>query len=231
MNQWFDELKPGDSWARLWKDYILCSCGAIRRVVGICQNCRQTLSPSERIQVRAEDGREYEIPQAYMGGEGRYEDWVYLVMLEREWKRPVGEADRYLDIAERSRPAARSVIVLIFWSYFETRIERLLRTAMRNTPEAIVGDLLKRYSSIGSRLDRLYELLFSSSYWSDLDGLGFESVSHLMRRVHEARNSFSHGHPEAITDSLIDELVTALRHEHESWIAVFNHRAVRPLNH
>jgi hypothetical protein len=28
-----------------------------------------------------------------MGAEGRYEDWVYLQLLEREWNRPVTETE------------------------------------------------------------------------------------------------------------------------------------------
>ena len=35
------------------------------------------------------------VPSAFIGAEGRYEDWVYLGMIEREWKRPVQEEDRF----------------------------------------------------------------------------------------------------------------------------------------
>ena len=33
-----------------------------------------------------------------------------------------------------------------------------------------------------------------------------------------------HGHPEAIDDALVEELVAGLKDEHEGWIAVFNRR-------
>ena len=39
-----------------------------------------------------------------------------------------------------------------------------------------------------------------------------------------AWNRFAHGHPEAIDDSLVEDLVAGLDDEHEAWIAVFNRR-------
>jgi hypothetical protein len=65
-----------------------------------------------------------------MGAEGRYEDWVYLGMMEREWKRPVADDDRFSGFSRESAPSPRASIVLLFWSYFETRIERLLRAGL-----------------------------------------------------------------------------------------------------
>lgn len=141
-------------------------------------------------------------------------------------RRPITDADRFLDVAEGSRPAARAVIVLVFWSYFETKIERLWREGMHSIPTSIMEDILRRYSSIGSRLDRLYRLLFETTYWSDLEELGFQSGSRLLQRLQQARNGFAHGHPEAIDDVLVTDLVTGLKDEHEGWIAVFNRRAV-----
>lgn len=59
-------------------------------------------------------GREVEIAPAFAGAEGRYEDWVYLKVLEREWKRPLADADRFLDISEPHRPSPRAVIAIVF---------------------------------------------------------------------------------------------------------------------
>ena len=132
-----------------------------------------------------------------MGAEGRYEDWVYLMMLEREWLRPVTDADRFHSIPEQNRPSARAIVVLVFWAYFETRIERLIRETVGPLPESILEDLLRRYSSVGARLDRLYRVLFSTTYWTDLDDLGFSNVSALLERVQTCRNKFVHGHPES----------------------------------
>jgi hypothetical protein len=54
-------------------------------------------------------------------------------------------------------------------------------------------------------------------------------VSQLLTRVHHRRNEFAHGHPEAIDDVLVEELVAGLKTEHESWIAVFNKRIAKGL--
>jgi hypothetical protein len=150
-----------------------------------------------------------------MGAEARYEDWVYLAMLEREWKRPLVDADRFSEIPEPSRPAARAALVLIFWSYFETRIDRLFRDGMRDIGDGIREDLLRRYASVGARLDRLYKIVFAATYWSDLNQLGFERVATLLQLVQKNRNEFAHGQPAAINDGLINELVETLKDEHE----------------
>lgn len=226
---WFDTLPPSDSWTSLWKGYIRCEkCSGIRKIEGACPACNESLPNSEPVEVRLDDGRVLRVPQAFAGAEGRYEDWVYLTMLEREWKRPLTDADRFLDIGEGNRPASRAVIVIVFWSYFETRIERLFREGMRNLPQPVSDDLLRRYSSVGSRLDRLYEIVFSGTYWRDLTELGFDRIAILLQRLQRKRNEFAHGKPEAIDDAIVDELVTSLKDEHEAWIAVFNKRIATP---
>jgi hypothetical protein len=168
------------------------------------------------------------VSDVFMGAEERYEDWVYLRMLEREWKRPLVDADRYLEIPEPSRPAPRAALVVIFWSYFETRVDRLFREGLRDTRDGIRGDLLRRYASLGSRLDRLYKVVFAATYWSDLTELGFRQIGELLQRVQERRNAFAHGQPAAIDEGLINDVVEGLKEEHEGWIAVFNKRAARP---
>jgi hypothetical protein len=225
---WFDELQPGASWSRLWSGYILCAaCRGIRRTNEHCQGCHAPpLDTSRRERVRIGD-REVELAPVFMGAEGRYEDWVYLRMLENEWKRPIGDADRFLDIAEQHRPSPRAVIVIVFWTYFETRIERLLREAMRDLPIAVTNELLGRHASIGARLDRLYKILFQTTYMHDLAELGFDDVATMLRDLQERRNQFTHGDPAAIDEGLVSSVVSALRDEHESWIAVFNRRVAR----
>ena len=223
-SMWFDSLENGRSWASLWSGYIRCGCGGIRTVEGKCPACGEPMPILEWTSVQMPDGTEYKVPPALVGGEGRYEDWVYLQMLEREWLRPITDADHFLSIAEGSRPSPRAIVVLVFWAYFATRIKRLIRETTMSLPKTVTKDLLQRYSSIGARLDRLYRVLFSTTYWTDLDDLGYSNVSQILKRVQECRNIFAHGHPEAIDDSLVEELVAGLRDEHESWIAVFNRR-------
>ena len=169
-------------------------------------------------------GNEHRIPPALPGAEGRYEDWIYLRMLEREWLRPLSDSDRYDSIPAKHRPSPKAIVVVMFWSYFETRIERLFRETAKVVPDKVMEHLLNRHSSVGARLDRLYKVVYSTTYWADLNDLGYAKVAGLLRQVQQCRNSFTHGQPEAINDSLVRELVTRLQDEHEGWIAVFNRR-------
>ena len=144
-------------------------------------------------------------------------------MLEREWLRPV-EAELYDSIPENHRPSARAVVVLVFWSYFETRIERLFQETAEAVSKEVMDHLLDRYPSVGTRMDKLYKVVFSTTYWADLNHLGYGKVAALLGRVQNCRNRFTHGHPEAIDDALVEELVAGLKDEHDGWIAVFNRR-------
>ena len=169
------------------------------------------------------EGNDLQVPRVVPGAEGQYEDWVYLRMLEWEWLKPV-EADFYESIPERSRPSARAIVVLVFWSYFETRIERLYRETALGVPKPVMAHLLERHPTAGRRMKDLYRLVFSTTYLAELNQLGYGSVAELLRRVQKARNSFTHGHPEAINDALVEDLVAGLEEEHEAWVAVFNRR-------
>ena len=223
---WFDNLKPDASWASLWKDYISCGeCSGIRTANSVCPACQAPAYPIDPYPMKMPDGTELMISPAFAGAEGRYEDYVYLKMLETEWNRPLTEGDHFLGVVASKRPAPRSVIAVVFWSYFETRIERLLRQSMWSIPVPVADDLLRRYASIGARIDRLYQILFSTTYWADLEALSFKAVASLLQRIQQRRNEFAHGQPEAIDSKLIDDLVASLKDEHESWIAVFNRRA------
>lgn len=172
----------------------------------------------------SEDSRFVTVAPVAMGAEGRYEDWLYLGMLEREWKRPVTESDRLPESGAGGHPSARAAIVVLFWSYFETRIERLLRAAIRTVPPRLMEDAFQRYSSIGSRLDRFYRVLFKTTYWADLADLGYEDIRRHLSLVKDRRNAFAHGDPRAIDDALVAAVVGNLRREHEAWIAVYNRR-------
>lgn len=223
---WFDDLGPGKTWASLWSGYTLCgSCSGIRTVHDPCAGCgspRIALEgPSFRVEII--DGREIRVPAAiFAGAEGRYEDWVYLQVMEREWKRPVTEDER---VSVPGHPSPRAAIVLLFWTYFETRIGRLLRQSIHGVPSALIDDTMKRYSRIGARLHHLYRVLFGTTYFDDLTQLGFSDVASFLREVHTKRNHFAHGTPSAITDDLVSAVVERLKREHEAWIAVFNKRA------
>lgn len=145
-------------------------------------------------------------------------------MLEREWNRPILDTEKSFLNSYQSSPSPRAIIVLIFWTYFETRIERIYRETLKSLPKSVVEDLLERYSSIGCRLDKLYKITYECSYWSDLHDIGFGKISNMLNRIQTQRNKFVHGHPEAIDDELVEELVQNLKLEHESYILVFNKR-------
>jgi hypothetical protein len=54
------------------------------------------------------NGEEMVVHPAFAGAEGRYEDWIYLEMLQREWERPVAEFERFSHFAAAERPSARA---------------------------------------------------------------------------------------------------------------------------
>ena len=141
---WFESLPNDRSWVSLWSGYVRCACGGIRTTKGQCPSCGERLNLEWTV-IQDSDGTEHRVPPVFNGGEGRYEDWVYLKMLEREWLRPITDADRFLSISEGCRPSPRAIVILVFWTYFETRIERFFRETMTALPQAVTGDLLRRY--------------------------------------------------------------------------------------
>ena len=223
---WYENLADGKSWSTLWSDYILCGhCKGIRASTGPCAACGAPPYSAEPQRFRGDAGREHWIQPAFMGAEGRYEDWVYLGMIEREWKRPVSHEDYYPGFQAGLSPSPRASVVILFWSYFETRIERLLRAGLSEVPPRVLEDMFRRYSGIGARLNDLYRIAFDSTYKKDLEDIGHADVWNHLRTVQERRNRFAHGQPQAIDDALVRAVVDHLKVEHESWIAVFNKRA------
>ena len=225
---WADDLLPGNSWTSLWFGYIRCGdCGGIRTLDDPCPACEADL-PKEGPTFVDEDGQEFSTPPVFMGAESRYEDYVYLQLMEREWGRMTRDSLPQHRLPHSEQVSTGAALVLLFWTYFETRLEHLLRSGLRHVPPSFLEDALNRYSSVGARLDRFYKIAFDSTYHSDLVSLGHSDVSAHLVRVHEQRNAFVHGSPQSIDDSLAVSVVEMLKREHEAWIAVFNHRVSRP---
>lgn len=228
---WFDNLTEEQYWTSIWNGYIICgNCNAIRKVEGKCPVCNIKIPNQQFIKIKSPNGNEYEIPaNTFMGAEGRYEDYVYLNMLEYEWKRPESKYDHFTFLSYDKRPASKAIIALVFWTYFETRIERLLVSAMKDLPDSIRQNLLKRYQSISVRTRELYKIIFgkTNSYYQDLNELGFQHIADLLQEIQNKRNEFMHGNPEVIDDKLIEDIVRYLKEEHESWIKVFNMRVAQ----
>ena len=88
---WYESMPDDWSWAFLWSGYVhRCMCGGIRTIdlEAQCSACGKAwveVEPAPLV-TRDTDGHELRVKPDLAGAEGRYEDWVYLSMLEREWR-------------------------------------------------------------------------------------------------------------------------------------------------
>jgi len=139
-----------------------------------------------------------------------------------EWQRPIGHSDTLSGLPEERRPSPRLVVVVLFWTFYERLMERFFVDAMKSLPSRVSADLLKRYGGIGARLDRLFPLLFETSFGAELARLGFPKIKAHLDEVQAARNSLIHGNPEAITDALVRATVEKLPAVQRSWIELYN---------
>ena len=225
---WIDDLPPDSSWTSLCSGYIRCgNCSGIRTFDDPCPACGTHL-PKGAHTLLVDNGQEISIPSSYMGAETRYEDYVYLQLMEREWERMTRDSVSQDRLPHTQQVSTGASLVLLFWTYFETRLEHLLRDGLRHVPSSFLEDALNRYSSVGARLKRFYRIAFDSTYHSDLVSLGHPDVSAHLARIQRQRNSFVHGSPQSIDDSLAISVVQMLKREHEAWIAVYNHRVSKP---
>ena len=219
---WFENLPPGKSWTSLWSGYIRCpKCKGIRSFNTNCPACDAPIMRPQPETITLANGQEMTFLPAFAGAEGRYEDYVFLALMEREWNRPLASTEQS---SFTSRMSERAGIVLLFWTYFETRMIRLVTCGASSLPQSVQEDLFRRYDSVTAHMKSLYTILFGVTYQQDLIAVGAESVSGHLDRVKDARNRFVHGDPSAITDGLVEAVVHKLKDEHEAWIAVFNRR-------
>jgi len=214
-------------WWSAWRDRITCgSCGAVMDLKSTCPVCAtdyRNLAPTEHVV----NGRVITLPPVFNG----VPDWSSYVMLQlmyRDWLRPLGEDPNSPSaLPETNRPSSRVVVVLIFWTYFETLMNWFYESATNELPKSVAADLLGRYSSIGARLDRLHRILFGTTYGDDLDQLGHTSVRQHLETVQRQRNAFAHGRPESIGDALVQNTVSSIPSFHEAWIQSFNLRCAK----
>lgn len=219
---WTENIPLDKNWTYLWHDKVLCSCGAIKNVSSQCPVCNSRNDSGATV-IRGKDHlKESVIMYTYQGAEGRYEDYVYLRMIEHEWKRSVPSNE--IDSTFLDGVSEKASIVLIFWSYFETRIERLLRLGLKGNKQNIIEDVLDKYSSISSRLEKLYKVVFNSTYAADLKSIGKGDIWEHICKIRNSRNEFIHGNPKAINDELVYSIIEKLKEEHDSWINVYNKR-------
>lgn len=164
----------------------------------------------------------FEVPQTFPGAEGRVEDYQLLTLMEREWGRPVSE--RTTKSWLTGGMSDRATLVLLYWTHFESRMNRLVNLGLGRLPPGVKADLSTRYDSVSSHMKLLYRILFGVHYLDDLIAVGAEPVVGHLARVQDVRNRFVHGDPEAISDRLVEAVVKNMKLEHDAWIAVFNRR-------
>lgn len=169
------------------------------------------------------NGRTIEVPPVFQGALG-WSPYVMLRLMHREWLRPPGVLE---GLPKNDTPSARVLIVLTFWTYFETLMTWFYETATSDLPSAVRADLLARYGFIGSRIGRLHRILFGATYGEDLESLSFAPVRQHLEKVQRQRNSFVHGKPEAIDDGLVDEVVKMMPDFQNAWIQSFNKRCTK----
>jgi hypothetical protein len=219
------EPKDFDWWWGCWKDLFRCgNCWAYVGSSSLCPVCAHDYRNPEPREITI-DGKLRTIPQAFAGALS-WSHYVMLQLMHREWLRPLPE-ETNPSLPADHKPSSRVLIVLLFWTFFETMMTGFYETATGGLPKSVGADLLKRYNSIGSRLDRLHIVLFGTTYAKDLDQLGFTAVRKHLENVQDKRNAFMHGNPEAISDSLVAETVRMIPAFQEAWTQSFNLRCAK----
>lgn len=220
---WIDELKNGDSWMGIWKAKIHCpNCWAIFDG-SICPVCNKELKFEDKIFFDDKDN-EHRISPCFAGAIN-WSNYVILNLMQQEWERPL-LPDENLKVHNKKISQHLSIVIL-FWSLFENLTDQLFKDGLKHLPTNILNDLLKRYSSVGSRLDRLYKIAFSTSFKDDLNKVGFGHIYDHLCLVQNKRNSFIHGNPEEIDDRLIMDTITYLQDTQQAWILLYNLRCTK----
>lgn len=191
-------------------------CNALFDLPAPCPVCGHVYDL--RPQTVTDGDRSFEMPPAFEGAL-HWSAHVLLRQMQLEVERPLGPASQFT-----GGPSQRLVVVILFWSLFESLMDRFYRVALADLPGSLSEELLTRFNSIGSRLDRLHRARWGVSFWQDLADAGFAEVAQHLRSIQEKRNAFIHGDPTAIDDALVEESVENLLAVQLGWIAVFNRR-------
>lgn len=222
---WADEKTA--SWWGPW--YGLSHCGKCHTLItGVaCPKCRTEFTPTDWQNVSV-DGVAKRVPQYATEGTISWTTYVLLDLMRREWQRPIAETESSHRLPEK-QPSQRMIIVILFWTLFEHLMDRFFAAATCSLPSGM-SDLLRRYAGIGSRMDRLYRMLFDTTLQRDLVSVGHGSVYEHLVKVRDKRNRFVHGESEVIDDGLVYETVEKLHDVQAAWIAVYNLRCTGKLD-
>jgi len=208
-------------WYSHWHKISCGRCNAIIEPATVCPACGQDYRNAQTVrQIALDDGRVMTVHDAFLGAD-EWPQFVLLQLMFREWTRPLDETTR-LSMPESKRPSARLVIVILFWTHFELLMTRLLERAARSLPDRVRHDLLARYTSVGSRMQRLYPILVGTSMKDDFNLIAAEEVYAHLLRVQTARNSFVHGNTEAIDDEIVFAVVEMVPKVDEAWMKLYN---------
>lgn len=216
---WADDPEKNQSWLGPWSNLIHCDqCHALISTPD-CPRCGRSYREEQTWMMVNIDGIDHRVPSLTFQGALSWTTHSLLALMKREWDRPLAEVSKW-----EGRPSQRMLIVILFWTLFEHHMDRLLDAGLATIPPAIRADLLRRYSSVGSRMDRLYKLAFNATMKDDLAALGYSEIFDHLARVQERRNEFIHGDTEAISDTLVRDVVERLPNVQAAWLALYNKR-------
>ncbi len=219
---WADDPEKGKSWHGPWTGLVHCDrCHALMGGLA-CPKCGRDYREDAPLVDQTIDGKRVEVPRIVLPGALSWTTHSLLALMKREWERPVLEIDQGL--AAGRPPSQRMLIVILFWTLFEHHMDRFFDAALAALPVKVRADLLRRYATIGSRMDRLYSLIFDSTLEHDLAGFGYKDVYAHLLKIQKRRNEFIHGDSEAIDDALVREAVEQLPAVQEAWLALYNYR-------
>lgn len=215
-------IPENGSWLGPWSGLIHCGkCHALMSG-SQCPCCGNVLT-ADRWTTVTVDGQEHKILAYTNEGALSWTAHSLLGLMKREWERPrLPEEPSTAPLAKQC--SQRVLIVILFWTLFEHLMEQFFQTALNRLPRGVSVDLLRRHQSIGSRMDRLYTMLFDARFKSDLDSLGFVAVFNHLHKIQSRRNDFIHGNAEAIDDDLVRETVERLHDVQAAWVALYNLR-------
>lgn len=218
---WLDELKPGDSWMGVWQYKFLCfECGAIV-AHNPCPVCNYLHAPFVIPGLEADQ----QITQLTFKGAINENTYIMLGLMKREWERPIIKETEVTGLLGEIIPQ-QLMIVLLFWTLFESLMDRMFTTKLSGLPPKLAKNLLKKNNNISSRMSDFYQLVFDHSFKEDLADTGFIEIYDHLKTVQEKRNAFIHDSPKAIDEQLVIDTINHLQDVQAAWIKIYNKRCV-----